>query len=205
VHSEFSGVNLITKKRLVALFVIILLIMIALIIRVGYIQVVQGSELQKLAVEQWTNDVKIDAKRGKILDRNGAELAVSANCERVDLYMRDIINAEKDNKNIKKEMAYKLSKILGDKEEDILKKLNMTLSNGKPINSVTIKRRIEKSQADEIRKLRLPGIIVSEDSKRYYLNSSFLRARPPRSVTRTSSRSTISAASLAAPKPKPSG
>lgn len=172
--SVTTGVNLTTRKRMVVVFAFVFVVMLMLIGRVCWIQIVQGPELKNLAVEQWTNDVKIDAKRGKIFDRNGAELAVSASCERVDLYMKDLINAENDNKNIKKEMAEKLSFILGDKEEEIVKKLNMTLSNGKPINSVTIKRRIEKSQADEIRKLKLPGIIVSEDSKRYYPNGNFL-------------------------------
>lgn len=172
--SGYMGINLIIKRRLITVFVIIFILMLALIGRVGWIQLVRGPELQKLAIEQWTNDVKIDAKRGKILDRNGAELAVSASCERVDAYMRDIIKIEHDNKNIKKEIASKLAVILGEKEETLLKKLNMTLSNGKPLNSVAIKRRIEKSQADEIRKLKLPGIIVSEDSKRYYPNGNFL-------------------------------
>lgn len=173
-RSGNSSVNLLIKRRLIFIFVVIFILILLLIGRVGWIQLVKGPELQKLATEQWTNDVKIDAKRGKIFDRNGNELALSASCERVDAYMRDILKEEKDNKNIKNEIASKLASILGDKEEDILKRLNMTLSNGKPINSVTIKRRIDKSQADEIRKLRLPGIIVSEDSKRYYPNGNFL-------------------------------
>lgn len=169
-----TGVNLIIRKRLIIVFATISATMLVLIIRVGWIQIIEGPWLKTLAIEQWTNDVKIDAKRGKILDTNGIELAVSASCERVDVYMKDIINAQNENKNIKKEIAGKLSAILGDKAEDLLKKLNMTLSNGKPMNSVTIKRRIDKSQADEIRKLNIPGIIVSEDSKRYYPNSNFL-------------------------------
>lgn len=169
-----NGINIVIKKRLLAVFGIIFLLLLLLVFRLGYIQIIQGPGLLKLAIEQWTNDVKIDAKRGSIIDRNGYELAVSASCERVDAYMHDIVSAQKDDKNIKVEIAQKLSAILGDKEEDILKKLNMTLSNGSPINSVTIKRRIEKSQADEIRKLQLPGIVISEDSKRYYPNGNFL-------------------------------
>lgn len=161
------------KKRLVVLFVIISFIMIILIGRLGWIQIVQGGGLKKLASEQWTNEVRIDAKRGEILDRNGGKLAISASCQRIDVYMRDVIRAEKDNKDIKNEIATKLANILGDKEEDILKKLNATLSNGQPMNSV-IKRRIDNSKGDEIKKLKLPGIIVSEDSKRYYPNVSFL-------------------------------
>lgn len=169
-----NSINLVIKKRLLTVFGIIFVIFILLVCRVGYIQIIQGPRLLKLAIEQWTNDVKIDAKRGEIIDRNGYALAVSASCERVDAYMHDIVSEEKNDKNIKTEIAGKLSSILGDKEEDILKKLNMTLSNGNPINSVTIKRRIDKSQADEIRKLQLPGIVISEDSKRYYPNGNFL-------------------------------
>lgn len=169
-----AGISLVIRKRLVVLFGIIFFIMLALVVRVGWIQVVQGSELQKLAVEQWTNDITLDAKRGKILDRNGEELAVSASCERVDVYMVDVRKAEKEDKDIKSKMASSLSKILGTEEEDILAILNKTLPSGKPLNSATIKRRIDKSQADEIRKLKLPGIIVSEDSKRYYPNGNFL-------------------------------
>jgi len=169
-----KGINLVIKKRLIFLFSMVFFAVLVLIGRVGWIQLFQGQELQKIAVDQWTNDVKIDARRGKILDANGNELAISASCERIDAYMHDIIKEENENKDIKKQIASKLGAILGDKEEDLLKKLNMTLSNGKPMNSVTIKRRIEKSQADEIRKLKLPGIIVSEDSKRYYPNGNFL-------------------------------
>ncbi|HBM81813.1 MAG TPA: stage V sporulation protein D, partial [Clostridiaceae bacterium] len=148
--------------------------MFALIVRLGWIQLVRGRELYNLANEQWTNDVKIDAKRGKILDRNGAELAVSASCERVDVFMKDVLNAEKENKDIKQQIASKLSEILGDKEEDLLKLLNKKLSNGNPINSVTIKRRIDDSQAKKIRELDLPGIVISDDSKRYYPNGNLL-------------------------------
>jgi stage V sporulation protein D (sporulation-specific penicillin-binding protein) len=170
----YTNINLTIKKRLILVFACIFTIFLVLIGRVGWIQLVLGTEYKEIAVEQWTNDVKIDAKRGKILDRNGFELAVSASCERVDLYMRDVYNAEKSNVDIREEMADKLSQILGETRESMLKKLNMTLPSGKPINSVTIKRRIEKSQADEIRKLNLPGIVVSEDSKRYYPNGNFL-------------------------------
>lgn len=38
-----------------------------------------------MANEQWTSEVKINAKRGRILDSEGNELAVSANVYRVDL------------------------------------------------------------------------------------------------------------------------
>ena len=171
--SEKPSTNLIIKKRLIVLFGILFFILLFLVGRLGWIQIVQGEKLKKIAVEQWNNEVKVDAKRGEILDRNGERQAVSASCKRADVYMPDVRKVEKYDKNIKNEISLKIASILGQKQEDILKKLNATLSNGLPVNSITIERRIDNSKGDEIKKLNLPGIIVSEDTKRFYPNGNF--------------------------------
>ncbi|MCX7902965.1 MAG: stage V sporulation protein D [Caloramator sp.] len=166
--------SIVNKKRAAWLLVIIFLLQLGIVTRYAYIQIIWSPKLQKWAVEQWTHDIKIDAKRGKILDRNGNPLAVSGNVERVDAFMKDIIDAEKEKKITRVEIAEKLSPILGISKESILAKFNKKLSNGQPIGSVTIARRIEKDQGNKIRELKLPGIVVSEDTKRYYPNGNFL-------------------------------
>jgi len=166
--------TIINKKRAAWLLVIIFLLQLGIVTRYAYIQIIWSPKLQKWAVEQWTHDIKIDAKRGKILDRNGNPLAVSGNVERVDAFMKDIFDAEKEKKITREEIAEKLSPILGISKETILAKFNKKLSNGQPIGSVTIARRIEKDQGNKIRELKLPGIVVSEDTKRYYPNGNFL-------------------------------
>jgi len=166
--------SLLNKKRAAILLIIIFLVQAGIVLRYAYIQIVQAPQLQKWAVEQWTHDIKIDAKRGKILDRNGNPLAVSGNVERVDAFMKDIFDAEKDKKITREEIAEKLSQILGISKETILAKLNKRLSNGQPVGCVTIARRIEKEQGNKIRELKLPGIVVSQDTKRYYPNGNFL-------------------------------
>ena len=45
-----------------------------------------------MAIDQWTSEVKISAKRGRILDRNENELAISGNVYRVDLDLNTIRN-----------------------------------------------------------------------------------------------------------------
>lgn len=172
--SGSSKTNMLMRKRLIFLFVIIFILFMALLVRTGWIQIVDGEKLRKIAAEQWNSDVRVDAKRGEILDRNGGRLAVSTSCSRVDVYMPDVIRAEKDNEDIKTEIAGKIAGILGQKQEDILKKLNATLSNGQPVNSVTLARRIDISKGNEIKKLKFPGIIVSDDTKRVYPNGNFL-------------------------------
>ena len=61
-----------------------------LTIRLSYIMIVKKADYAARAEEQWTSEVKIDAIRGRILDRNGKELAVSANVYRVDFDLNSI-------------------------------------------------------------------------------------------------------------------
>ena len=72
-----------TKKRLLFAFAMVVVLSFALIIRLGYIQIVRGEELKKGALEQWTKSIEIKAKRGIIYDRNGKELAISVSSHTV--------------------------------------------------------------------------------------------------------------------------
>lgn len=136
--------------------------------------IVQSPKFKSLAIAQWTSEVKIDAKRGRILDRNGTELAVSANVYRVDLDMNTLRETYKEKNITASDIAPKLASILDMDMKDVNKKLNQTLPNGLPLASVTLKRRIEKDQADKIRELDIRGVMVSADTKRYYPNNNFL-------------------------------
>lgn len=164
----------IKRGRLIFVFGVVSFIMLALLFRLAWIQIVQGAELKKIAAQQWDSEIKVDAKRGEILDRSGEKLAISSSCKRVDVYMPDVIKAQEDNENIKIEIASKLAGILGQNQEDILSKLNLTLPNGMPANGATIARRIDNSVGDKVNELSLPGIVVSEDTKRFYPNGNFL-------------------------------
>ena len=66
------------KRRMKNILLCAIVILLILIFRVGWIQFVNGEELQTLAYEQQTLDRKINPKRGTIYDRNGNELAVSS-------------------------------------------------------------------------------------------------------------------------------
>ena len=75
-----TPVKTINKKRIVWGFVIIAVLMILLIFRVAWIQIVDADELTEKAIGQQTSDITIEAKRGAIYDRNGKELATSITC-----------------------------------------------------------------------------------------------------------------------------
>ena len=67
------------------------IVFVILTLRLSYIMIVKRADYAARAEEQWTSEVKIDAIRGRILDRNGKELAVSANVYRVDFDLNSII------------------------------------------------------------------------------------------------------------------
>ncbi|HBF77607.1 MAG TPA: stage V sporulation protein D, partial [Clostridiaceae bacterium] len=143
------------RKRIVYLLLIIFFVQIVIVARYAYVQIVWSPQLQKWASDQWTNEIKIDAKRGMILDRNMKPLAVSGNVERVDAYMKEINDAVKDKKTTKDEIAGKLSSVLNIDKATLLARLNKTLPNGKPMLSVNLARQIDKEQGNKIREMKL--------------------------------------------------
>lgn len=66
------------QKKLVMLYVAIILAFVGLVGRITYINASKGDEYTKLVLEQQQYDSRtIPYKRGDILDRNGTKLATS--------------------------------------------------------------------------------------------------------------------------------
>ncbi|QGU95113.1 stage V sporulation protein D [Clostridium bovifaecis] len=171
--------KVIMKRRMLAVFSILLLLFFGLAIRLSYLMVIKSGKYKNIATDQWTSEVKIEARRGKIIDRNGQELAVSANVYRVDLDMNTLRQTKAKYSMSDEEIASELANSLNMDKEEVLKTLKKTLPSGLPLGSATLKRRIEKEEADKVRNIeikehKLRGVIVSPDTKRYYPNNNFL-------------------------------
>ena len=157
-----NEIKLSSKKKMRNVLFIFFLIIICLIVRIGYIQLIQGKELDKLAYEQQTLDRKINPKRGTIYDATGKNiLAVSSTVETVTV----------NPGNISAENKEKVAKVLSDifelDYETVLKKVK------KRSSIETIVRRVEKDKTDELREWMeqnniTTGINIDEDTKRYY-------------------------------------
>lgn len=169
-----------------------------LIIRLSYIMIVKRPDYAARAEEQWTSEVKIDAIRGRILDRNGKELAVSANVYRVDFDLnsirtylkRPLKELSQDEINQRKsvgitvpsgedgitndDIAPAIAKALDLDVNKVKEKLETKLPSGAQAGSATLIRRIEKDKADNVKELKISGVLVSPDTKRYYPNNNFL-------------------------------
>lgn len=157
-----AGPSIITKKRMLFILFCYFIVVLALLGRVAYIQIVQGDELQKKAFQQQQMGRTINPGRGTIYDRNGRELAISASVETISANPNDIKNSGKSPDLI----AEGLSEILDIDKESVLKKLV------KKTQYEYIKRRVEKEVGDQIRewiqKEDIKGIYIDEDTKRYY-------------------------------------
>lgn len=158
------------RKRGVVVLGFIICFLVLLAIRLSYIMIVEREEYAAGAEEQWTSEVKIDARRGKILDRNGVELAVSANVYRIDFDLNSIKSGLERKNQTFEDIAPLIAEATGIEESKVLEKLNTKLPSGKPAGSATLVRRVEKDVADKVKDLKIYGVMVSADTKRYYPN-----------------------------------
>ena len=162
-----NEIKLSSKKKMRNVLFISFLIIICLIVRLGYIQLIQGKELAELAYEQQTLDRKINPKRGTIYDATGKNiLAVSSTVETVT------VNPSNISAENKEKVAKALSDIFELDYETILKKVK------KRSSIETIVKKVEKEKTDELRKWieennMTSGINIDEDTKRYYPYNNF--------------------------------
>lgn len=157
-----KSTNISRKKRLRNILFISFCVCILLVIRISFIQFVQGSELQAMAYTQQTLNRKINPKRGTIYDSTGKNiLAVSASVETVS------INPGNIKKEDKEKVARAMAEIFELDCESILKKVNKNSS------IETIVKKVDKEQTDKLRVWMdenniITGINIDEDTKRYY-------------------------------------
>ena len=162
------------QKRLTLVVWTIVVVFLILMVRLSYIMIVKRDEYSSRAEEQWTSEVSIDARRGRILDRNGVELAVSANVYRVDFDLNSVRQYLKNNSLTNADIAGKIADAVTMEESKVMEKLETKLASGANAGSATLIRRIEKEAADKVNNLNIDGVIVSPDTKRYYPKGEFL-------------------------------
>lgn len=163
-----------TKKRALVTMLIFYLLMFTIVVNLFRVMVIKGEEYYGMAEDQWTSSVKIQAKRGSILDRNLKELAVSANVYRVDLDLKTVREYLEKNSLLYEDIAPKIADALEMNVEKVLKVLNTKDSKGRPAGSAYLIRRVEKQKVDKVKQLKISGIIISPDTKRYYPNNAYL-------------------------------
>jgi stage V sporulation protein D (sporulation-specific penicillin-binding protein) len=145
------------RRKLYVCFIIGSLLFLALVLRLGYVQLAEGDELSAKAEDSWRRNIPFEAKRGEILDRNGERLVYDISSPTVMAVPAQIVDP--------KESARRLSEKL-KMSEDVL--YAMLTKKQLIVRLQPAGRKMSVEKAEEIRELNLPGIYVAEDNKRYY-------------------------------------
>ena len=135
------------RKRLFALISAITFIFLIIIARMFTVQVVSGKRLTQKAIDQWTRELPVKAKRGNIYDCNGVVLAQSQGTYAVYIRTRLVKN--------KSRVAEVLSDILQVDEKQLLEKMD------KKISEITVKRQVNREILNKISEYSLDGITPS--------------------------------------------
>ncbi|MBR5506347.1 MAG: PASTA domain-containing protein, partial [Clostridia bacterium] len=145
------------QHRIVTILVGAVVLMGLLLVRVGWIQAIDGKQYSREAAMQQTKDMAISSKRGTIYDRNMKPLAQSSSAETVTVNPAAIREVGKTN-----EVATELASILGMDKDKVYSYL------ARDSKYEIIKKRIDRDQAAAIRDKKLAGVTLVEDFKRYY-------------------------------------
>lgn len=157
------------RRTLIVLIVMVALGFGLIVVSLIRLQLVDGAELQKAAVDQQLRDTTISAQRGTIYDRNMKPLAQSATVWKVVLAPAYI---DKDDETLRRNISTGLADILGLDAEDIYKR-----TEGTSYYDV-LKTKVETDVKDRlvqfIEENDLGNTIqLQEDYKRYYPFGSF--------------------------------
>ncbi|MDD6920489.1 MAG: penicillin-binding transpeptidase domain-containing protein [Eubacteriales bacterium] len=154
----------IIRKRIKIGFFLFGFIVLLLCLRIAYIQFVKGDEYKSLAINQQKKNDLIKAQRGKILDRNGLELAVNIQTYSVWITPRDIKEDDKKEKEKKiKKSASSIAEILGQDKNEMIE--NATTSKS---TSIKLAKNVTREKAEKIWDLELPGVLLREEVQRNY-------------------------------------
>ena len=160
--TDINVQNKISNIRIAIIFIFIFILMIALLGRVGYLQVIDGERLQTLATSQQTLTETISAKRGNIYDSTGEALAVSYDTDKVYI---DPSNIKKDSD--KEIISQGLSSILGIDSAELTVNLNESTKR------FLVASDIEKETIDKLKEWKnnlkiKTGISIESSTSRTY-------------------------------------
>ena len=166
-NNEFST-NLLAVKKFRIVLASLLIIFLLLIIRLIWLQFVQGSDLKEQAYNQQTTDQIISTSRGTIYDSTGETLAISTPTDTVTINPKKIVGSNDEETKAKREKVAKaFSEIFELDYNETLEKVNSTS------NVQTIAKKVDKDKIDKLKQWMetekiSTGINIDEDTKRVY-------------------------------------
>ena len=153
-----------------AIFVVLLLLI--LIFRLGYLQFIKGPSLKEAATRQQTTSRIISPNRGSIYDSTGKPLAISAKVDTVTINPQKFIVKDEDDAQLKTAVLQeKVSKAFSEIFELDYDEVYAKVTSNNSIQTIA-----KKVEEEKINKLKAwmeenkiyDGINIDTDTKRYY-------------------------------------
>lgn len=148
------------RIRIAILACLLFMAAFAVLNRAYDLQIRQGPALREMAEKQYLRDIRLAPKRGNIYDRHGAELAVSVDVESVWANPRELRAGGADVNATAARLATLLDLDLAT--------VTQRLSADRYF--VWLKRRVTPKEAEAVRELKIQGVALSHEARRYYPN-----------------------------------
>ena len=142
------------RKNIAGLGLLIAVAMTGLLGRLGFLMLVRADHYGEMARDLHERERTIKAARGRILDAGGNVIADNRTVCTISVIYNQVTDRE--------EVIRSLCSILDLSEEPVRKKVEKRSSRE------IIKTNVDKETGDKIRALKLDGVKVDEDYKRYY-------------------------------------
>jgi cell division protein FtsI (penicillin-binding protein 3) len=145
-----------TRVRIVVCGVVLGTLFLAVGKRAFTLQVRDAERLRGMAEEQYLREIELPPRRGRILDRNGAELASTADVDSIYCNPRQLPDP--------RDAARRLSRVLGLDRAELEKKL------GQRRFFAWVKRKVTPDEVTAVKALGLPGLAFTREPRRFYPN-----------------------------------
>jgi penicillin-binding protein 2 len=157
------------ERKIKVLSAIVIGIFFLILLRIYYLQMIQGSTILLKSRANQTRVIRINAPRGIFFDRNG-KIMVSTRISHNVMVIPDDVND-------KPEVIKRLSKLLKYTETDLRSKLkpDPRKPGRYPYQYITVKQDIDSNTLVKLyeEKMDLPGVEIDEFPLRYYKNGEF--------------------------------
>jgi cell division protein FtsI (penicillin-binding protein 3) len=142
--------------RLTLVSAFFVLVAVSLVARAVQLQVFNKDFLNQQADTRHLRTEKISAHRGTITDRNGEPLAISTPVDSIWANPKELAPAV--------DRVPKLARILGIDSQQLMRRVTRSMDK----EFLYLKRHLSPEQAEQVLALKLPGVNVQREYRRYY-------------------------------------
>ncbi|HAS6348228.1 TPA: peptidoglycan glycosyltransferase FtsI [Vibrio vulnificus] len=156
-----QGTSLLIRWRFHLVLGFVFLAFAALVVRLAFIQVIEPDNLIREGDLRSIRVKALPSARGIISDRNGEPLAVSVPVEAV---WADPVTIFKEKALDNKQRWYALADVLRLQREELIERIERNENR----RFIYLQRQVSPAMANYIRELKIPGVGLKSESRRYY-------------------------------------